>query len=260
MKYIVSFSGGVGSALTAFIVAKTYGPENTIILFADTLIESPDLYEFNQKVVDKLGCEYIVIADGRTPWEIFRDVKFMGNSRVDPCSRILKRDLIKKWLKDNFTPEECNIFVGIDCYEEHRLVKVIENNKPYVYRSILIESNIFLDNDDKIWFCQQNDLPIPILYKIGLPHNNCGGFCVKAGLGQFKKLYEELPEVYIHHENMMEEVMKENPKLRSFLRKQVNKQQLYLTLKQYREQYLEKNYKSVEEDSQDFGGCGCAID
>ena len=132
MKYIVSFSGGVGSALTAFIVAKTYGPENTIILFADTLIESPDLYEFNKKVVDKLGCEYIVIADGRTPWEIFRDVKFIGNSRVDPCSRILKRDLIKKWLKDNFTPEECNIFVGIDCYEEHRLVRVIENNKPYI--------------------------------------------------------------------------------------------------------------------------------
>ena len=54
--------------------------------------------------------------------------------------------------------------------------------------------------------------------------------------------------------------MKENPKLRPFLKKQVNKQQLYLTLKQYREQYLEKNDKSVEEDSQDFGGCGCAID
>lgn len=58
----------------------------------------------------------------------------------------------------------------------------------------------------------------------------------------------------------MEELMKENPKLRPFLKKQVNKQQLYLTLKQYREQYLEKNDKSVEEDSQDFGGCGCAID
>ena len=33
MKYIVSFSGGVGSALSAFIVVKNLWTENTIILF-----------------------------------------------------------------------------------------------------------------------------------------------------------------------------------------------------------------------------------
>jgi hypothetical protein len=33
------------------------------------------------------------IADGRHPWEVYRDEKFIGNSLVDPCSRILKREI-----------------------------------------------------------------------------------------------------------------------------------------------------------------------
>ena len=42
MKYIVSFSGVGGSALDSIYSSKNLWAENTIILFADTLIESPD--------------------------------------------------------------------------------------------------------------------------------------------------------------------------------------------------------------------------
>lgn len=259
MKHIISYSGGIGSAISAVMVSNKYGVENTLLLFADTLIESPDLYAFNKAFVKKFNIPIITISDGRTPWEIFKDVKYIGNTRVDPCSRILKRDLIKKWLKENYAPDNCNIYVGIDCSEEHRLSRVIKNNVPFIYRSILIENNIFLNTKDKIKFCEENELPIPILYTLGLAHNNCGGFCVKAGLGQFKKVYEKLPEVYKYHEDKMEELILENPKLKPFLRKTVDKKQYYLTLKEYREQYLEKS-NITEEESLEFGGCGCAID
>lgn len=40
MKHVVSYSGGIGSALSAIRVAIRYGTADLILLFADTLIES----------------------------------------------------------------------------------------------------------------------------------------------------------------------------------------------------------------------------
>lgn len=98
MKHIVSYSGGIGSAMTAQLLCDEYGKENVALLFADTNMEDEDLYRFNSDLVNKLKCEFIRIADGRTVWEVFEDVKFIGNSRIDPCSKILKRELIKNYI------------------------------------------------------------------------------------------------------------------------------------------------------------------
>lgn len=258
-KYIISYSGGIGSAITAQMVSNKYGAENVILLFSDTNMEDEDLYRFNKDISDLLGIPITRISDGRTPWEVFSDVKFIGNSRVDPCSRVLKRDLIRKWIKENFSPEKCNIFVGIDCYEEHRLHRVVEANIPYVYRSILIEKDIFIDNNYKLQWCEDNNIIPPRLYTLGFAHNNCGGFCVKAGLGQFKMLYEKLPERYKEHEEIEQRLIQENPNLRPFLKKTKKGELMYLTMKDYREKYLEVD-KLEEEDKFDFGGCGCALE
>ena len=40
----------------------------------------------------------------------------------------------------------------------------------------------------------------PRLYAAGFAHNNCGGFCVKAGIGQMVHLWKTLPERYLEHE------------------------------------------------------------
>ena len=257
-KYIVSYSGGIGSAITAQKVVDKYGADNTILLFADTNMEDGDLYRFNEDISLLLNIPITRIADGRTPWEVFKDVKFMGNSRIDPCSKILKRELIKKWIKDNYAPDECNIFVGIDCSEEHRLHRVVETNKPYIYRSILIEEDVFIDHDYKLQWCRNNNIAPPRLYTLGFSHNNCGGFCVKAGLGQFKMLYEKLPERYKEHEEIEQRLIQENSKLKPFLKKTVKGETRYLTMKDYREKYLEVD--KSEEDRFDFGGCGCALE
>lgn len=255
--HIVSYSGGVGSAITADLVCQEYGSENVVLLFADTLIEDNDLYRFNSEVVNLLGCRYQVIADGRTPWQVFNDVKFIGNSRIDPCSKILKRDLIKRWIRSNYKENECIIWVGIDCFEEHRLNPVIMNNIPYQYRSILIERAIFLTQEDKKSWCDKHHINVPRLYKMGFPHNNCGGFCVKAGLTQFEKLYRLLPDVYLENESQEQLAIKNNPNLRPFLVKTIKGVKHYLTLKSYREQYLDN--KDYKEDKYDYGGCGCAL-
>ena len=258
MKHIVSYSGGLGSAITAKHICDTYGRENVTLLFADTNMEDEDLYRFNKDVVKLLGCEFVSIADGRDVWQVFSDVKFIGNSRIDPCSKILKRQLLEQWIKREYKPDGCIVWIGIDCSEEHRLAPIVRRYIPYNYRSYLIENDVFLTTEYKQQWCNDNSIVIPRLYTMGFAHNNCGGFCVKSGLGQFKKLYENLPDRYKYHEDKELELISLNPKLRPFLKKMVKGVNYYLTLKEYRENYLEPKLVT-EEESMEFGGCGCAL-
>jgi len=260
MKYIVSFSGGVGSAMSAELAVNRYGKDNVVLLFADTLIEDDSLYKFNKDVSEHVSVPITRIADGRDPWQVFEDVKFIGNSRIDPCSKILKRNLIRNWIKSNFSSDAVQVFVGIDCTEEHRLARVVEANKPYVYRSILIENDVFIFPSDKIKWCADRGIEIPKLYQLGFAHDNCGGFCIKARLAQFKLLFEKLPERYKWHEEKEQSAIARNPNLRPFLKKMVKGHVIYLTMREYRLRYLEGKIELTEDEKLDFGGCGCAVE
>ena len=88
MKQIVSYSGGLGSFMAAHLTVAKHGKENTLLVFTDTKTEDEDLYRFLNQTSDALGCEFITLADGRNIWEVFTDVRFQGNSRIDPCSKI----------------------------------------------------------------------------------------------------------------------------------------------------------------------------
>ena len=110
MKHIVMFSGGLGSWMTAKVVAEKYGTEDLILLFTDTKIEDEDLYRFLHEGAADVGGQLTVIAEGRTPWEVFFDSRFLGNSRVGNCSRILKREFIRKWIEERYEPDECVMY------------------------------------------------------------------------------------------------------------------------------------------------------
>lgn len=262
LKHIVSFSGGMGSFAEAKSCVDKYGKENVLLLFADTLMEDEDLYRFKNEVVEFLGCELVTLCYGKTPWELFEEQKFVANSRLDVCSRMLKRELLIKWVKDNYgyspTPEgklthiNAEIHLGIDFSEHHRLSRVQEVMSPWVYRSTLVEEGRIVPKD----FSEQFGIRKPRLYEMGFGHNNCGGFCVKAGLGHYKILYEKLPERYHFHEET-EQKLAAIYGTKPFLSKTINKVRSFITLKEYRETYLETG--KAEEDKFDVGGCGCAI-
>ncbi len=275
VKHIVSFSGGMGSFAEAKSCCEKYGKENVLLLFADTMMEDEDLYRFKDEVVAFLGCELVTLADGRTPWELFRDSRFVGNSRMDICSAILKRNLLIKWIGKNYgyivkeslgiknihgedirfkdvTYLNAEVHLGIDFSEHHRLTRVQSYMNPWVYRSTLVEDGKIVPKD----FSEKFGIAKPRLYTLGFGHNNCGGFCVKAGLGHFKNLYEKLPERYKEHEDMEQLLAKEVNTL-PFLKKTIDGKTHYLTMKTYREEYLEKDL--ADSDRFDVGGCGCAI-
>lgn len=256
MRHVVMFSGGVGSYLTAKRVVSEHGADRTLLLFADTKIEDPDLYRFIHQAAAVLDVHLEVIADGRTPWEVFHDHKFIGNTRVDICSRALKRDLMDKWISDRFTPDQVQCYVGVDWTEQHRYDRLAPRKLPYIYKAPLCDPPFYNGKDEMLAELEADGLRLPRLYELGFPHNNCGGFCVKAGHGTFKMLLEKLPERYAEHEAQEQRLRDHIGKPVAILRDRRGGRTRPMSLKEFRERVQ----GGEKVDTDDHGGCGCAID
>jgi len=255
MKHIVQFSGGVGSWAAAKRVAERYGTDDLILLFADTLIEDHDLYRFLGEAAGNLGGECITISEGRTPWQVFKDEKYLGNSRIDPCSKILKRQLLWSWMEARYKPSECVVYLGIDWTESHRLEGVRKARPGWTIEAPLCDAP-FVTKAEIIADLANHFIKPPRLYEMGFPHNNCGGFCVKAGQAQFKLLLEKMPERFAYHEAQEEQLRYSMGKDVSIMKNRRGGVTKPLTMKDLRERIQGKE----PIDDHEWGGCGCAID
>jgi hypothetical protein len=334
MKHIIFYSGGLGSWMTAKRVVQAHGAENVICLFTDTLIEDEDLYRFlietTQDIygidqrdlielakhipptghetmparkafltdlaakVSERNPNFIWLNDGRDPWDIFRDVRFLGNSRIAQCSHEIKQELSRKYVEANFKPdlpsfikkkdtktktityweepemvnklwrewrrdarEECKLYLGIDWTEEHRTKSPKFNWLPYHVEFPMCEEPL-LTKIDAIKALEETGIEVPRLYGMNFSHNNCGGFCVRAGQGHFVNLLEKNPELYRYHEEKEQEMRDYLGKDVAMLRRTRNKVKIPLTLRMLREE-VEAN-KTEQIDMFDIGGCGCFVD
>jgi 3'-phosphoadenosine 5'-phosphosulfate sulfotransferase (PAPS reductase)/FAD synthetase len=267
IKHIVMFSGGVGSWAAAKRVAAKHGTADMVLLFADTKMEDEDLYRFLQQASDNVGVPLTTIADGRTPWEVFQDQSFLGNTRVDPCSLVLKRNLLGKWLKHHCDPKTTICYVGIDWTEAHRFdgkngkhgLKQRKEQEGWTYAAPLCERPLI----SKSQMLQQlvcEGIAPPRLYKLGFPHNNCGGFCCKAGHAQFAHLLATMPERYAYHEQKERETMEAIGNDRTILRDRRGGVTRPMSLTTFRQRIETGDYAPRELEAFEWGGCGCAID
>jgi 3'-phosphoadenosine 5'-phosphosulfate sulfotransferase (PAPS reductase)/FAD synthetase len=251
------FSGGVGSWAAAKRVAERHGTEHLTLLFTDTLIEDADLYRFLDEAAANVGGTLVKLADGRTPWEVFRDTRMLGNARIARCSHDLKQKVAARWLAEHAAPGDM-IHVGIDWTEGHRLDAVRRNYGAQGFRvSAPLCEAPFITKPDALAWLEREGIQAPRLYRLGFAHNNCGGGCVRAGVGHFAHLYRALPEVFAEWERNEES-------LREFLgrddvailRDRSGGMTKPLPLTQLRRR-LDEGYQP---DLFDIGGCGCFID
>lgn len=261
---LVFYSGGAGSWAAAKCACDEFGPENTTLLFTDTKIEHPDLYVFLREGARVLGCKLIEISDGRTPFEVFLDVKMIGNTRIDPCSRVLKRELAQKWISENCDPDETTLIFGIDSFEYHRFdngegggvrPRYAEMGWPHV--KCLASYGVFT-KPYILSMVAEAGLPLPSLYRKGFPHNNCGGACVKAGRAQWALLLEQEPETYKKWEKDEAELQRIIGTDSTILRDRRGGDTKPYSLKTFREE-IEANIVRVR-DLDDWGGCACFYD
>jgi hypothetical protein len=205
MSHVVMFSGGIGSWAAAARVIQKHGARDVTLLFADTRIEDGDLYRFLYDAERDLGVPITRIAEGRDIWQVFRDERFLGNSRVDPCSRVLKRQYMRKWIENNCDPATTTIYLGYEWSEPHRIERAARHWAPWKVESPLAEKP-YITKPQMIEWAKSRGLQPPRLYSLGFSHNNCGGGCVKAGQGQFAQLLLTLPHRYAEWEDHEQEM------------------------------------------------------
>lgn len=255
MKHVVMFSGGLGSWAAAKRVAAEHGTADMVLLFTDVRMEDKDLYRFLKEAAPNVGVPLTTIAEGRNPWHVFFDERLLGNSLKDPCSKILKRQMADDWLTANCDPAETIVYVGIDWSEEHRYTRLRDRRAAdgWVYLAPLCQAP-YLDKTDVAKWLKAEGIKAPRLYEMGFAHNNCGGFCIKAGQGHFANLLRTLPTVYAKHEGMEQAI-------RTYLGKDVSVmtdrsgdgKKKPMTLKDFRIRIE----SGGQVDAFDIGGCGC---
>lgn len=285
------FSSGISSWAAARRHVEENGLGGFVLLFADTFIECDDNYRFlieaaaqiagvsvpncayesipsltnirkRKEHLQRIACEVQEripilrwIWDGRTPWEVMQAVRMIGNTRVDPCSKLLKRDLLRKWLETNCAPDSCSVLIGLSWEEMERLERVQERALPWVYRGPLAEKP-WLSKKATLAWAESEGLRPPAMYDQGFAHANCGGFCIKAGQGSFKLLLEQHPERYSYHEAQelkLREILGDHAILRD-RRGGVTKP---MSLEVFRKR-LSKDGDDCEKF--ELGGCGCGVD
>lgn len=301
-RRIAKLSGGTGSWGAAKRDAMENGTDGLTLLFTDVLMEDGDLYRFliesacnifgvtpptqalqwwktvpefhEDAEARKLGLktlradmaeilpQLVWIADGRDPWETFQDERMLGNSRIDPCSKKLKREMADRWLRDSVNPSETTLIFGIDWTEVHRFddgaghgVLHRWGEKGYQVRAPLCERPMLSKVDVNRW-CVEEGLRLPRLTALGFAHNNCSGMCVKAGQAHYAHLLRTFPERYAFYEAKEEGFRAWIGRDVAMMKEAVGDEGRPLTLTKLR--------RRIQAGSQidlfDFGGCGCFID
>lgn len=206
-RVIVALSGGKASAWCAWWAFQHYPKDHIVLYFNDTKWEHADLYRFLNDLAQHFDHEITYDTDGRTPEELFYDMRALGSNLMPFCSRHLKAERLQRWYQDGDL-----IVFGISDYEAERAVRLTE-----VYAGIaqqkrkrcelvfpLIECRTTRQQIDQ--FLADAGIEQPLLYKLGFTHNNCSGGCVRSGKIGWLRLYQQLPDVYADRERVEREV------------------------------------------------------
>jgi hypothetical protein len=190
--------------------------------------------------------------DGKTIWDVFKEKRFLGNSRVDPCSRILKREPMRRWLEDNRDPADTVAHVGFDWTEDHRIKRMAGYWAPWAVECPLTWEPL-LDKHQALMVLRQAGIEPPRLTRQGFPHANCGGGCVKAGIGQFKHLLKVAPDTYAEWEAGEQELRDLLGDV-TILTDRTHHTRRPLSLRSLR---LRVESQPSLFDGEDYGGCNC---
>lgn len=257
--HVGMFSGGAASAYVAYLMVEMHGRENSRLFFTDTLWEDPDNYRFMDEVATYIGLEIDERIDGRTPEEVFRETRFLGNSRLAKCSSELKVRQTLIYIEELRNQGlEPILYFGIGPHEEHRRKNLEEFYEHYPVLPVetrfpLIDGNL-KDINVKNIIETEWKIELPRMYELGFSHANCGGRCVRGGLAHYKHLYEVWPHKYQEQEEMENRLRAELGNVT--ILKRGGKP---LTLEQFRKEIEASSYEGIEQQTDEEVPCVCVF-
>ena len=231
---IVSISSGLSSAIAGMrVLARN---PNALFVFMDTLYEDEDNYRFLNEFEKFSSKQIIRITEGRNPYEVSRAERVIPNSRVAPCTRRLKLEPFREYIKQF---SGATIHIGYDYTEMHRI-----DNTTKAYNKLGFEVDYPL-----LWkpyelrpyteVVREWGIEPPRMYRMGYTHANCGGRCVKQGQGDWIRTLINFPERFAECEEWEREMRKLSEKHGNYAicKRMRGKEIIPLTLEQIREEY-----------------------
>lgn len=196
--HVVSVGGGLSSTMALpERVVREHGRDACEFVMAALPNEDPDVWRLVEAVEGWLGIAVQRIGLNLTPWDVFFGERMMGSSRVDPCSRILKREVLQRYMAENHDPANTVLHVGITYHEIDRMAAIRANWTRKGWRvEAPLSSDPTLTRERMVTECRMRFGFVPRLYDLGFTHNNCGGACIKAGHKEWARLLWHLPDRY----------------------------------------------------------------
>ncbi|MGB1816914.1 MAG: hypothetical protein ACPHJ3_16265 [Rubripirellula sp.] len=193
----VRVSGGAASSVAWKRCLDKYGHDRVRPVFADTKTEHTDLYRFLDDCERAFDQKIERLCDGRDIWDVFDAHGIMRIPKAGNACKAsieLKQKPLDKWFKSS----DCDaIAVGIEFLEPERIAAFTNRLSgtvlfPLCDRPLLSECEIV--EEVRKW-----GIDPPQLYKDDYTHNNCGGFCILAGLGQWAANRKRDPDGFAYH-------------------------------------------------------------
>ena len=121
-KIVVSVGGGLSSTMALpLAVIEKYGKENVDLIMCRLPNEDRDVWRLVDAVEQHINKPIKMIGLNKTPWDIFFDLGYInpvrGRGRADPCSKLLKREYLSAYMRDNYDPENTTLCLGITAHE-----------------------------------------------------------------------------------------------------------------------------------------------
>ena len=200
------------------------------------------------------------LVEGRDPWEVFRDRKFLGNSRIDPCSKVLKREVLDSWRRENADARVDVFCIGIGPDEAHRYHRLATRMEAEGWRYEAPLLGTFEGHVGAFGYLNAAGIERPRLYRKGYIHNNCGGFCIKAGHAHYQNRFYSDPERYAYDSIMERKLAQYIGKPVTMMTDRTNDNiKKPLPLNKFAER-LHANPRLTFDYEPGSSGCGCMIE
>jgi hypothetical protein len=272
-QHVVMFSSGLASYAAALRVVEADPAGETVLLFTDVKGDNPsphagedeDNYRFLQEAaadLARLGVVRLVWLRGTEDiWDVYRRRRFLGNTRIANCSEELKQKPAREWLAEHCPePAATTVHIGLDWTEQHRVLPIRKAYAPRPLSFPMMRAPYFA-KPDMMALCRARGIEPPRLYDLGMPHANCGGFCVRAGQAQFEALLRTMPDRYRYHEQREQELREYLGADVAILRDRRGGPARPLTMKMFRERIEAARAGQIDLfdalDMDEWGGCGC---
>jgi hypothetical protein len=188
MLTVSYFSGGVSSAVATKLVIG----EVDRIIYTHIDDQHPDTLRFIKDCEEWFGKTVEIMQSHlRTVDEACRYASFIRGPHGACCTRILKRDVRKKFEREN--KGKMRIVWGLGPDEMSRVDLLLDSMPKHEHVFPLVDHRIHKAHAHEI--LKASGIRRPAMYEMGYHNNNCIG-CVKGGMGYWNKIRVDFPAVF----------------------------------------------------------------